>query len=538
MDNTNSTVNGIIQDIAGKQIIPYSPLAAIWQSWYNGVVNDFHNYRRFNGQEYVDQRKRGLNMAKTVCEDWADLLCNEKTEVDLPKTDKVLINDIFKQTNFKVKLSECIEKSFAVGTGCIVVGLSDYLIGNDTQKYQPSDDTKVTIEFYNLFDFKALNIRNHEIVECAFVANSTEYTDISIHTLNEVNEYVITNVKVDKKKGTIVDRHEIYTHSSRPWFFEIRPCINNNTWDYNDLGISIFANAIDVLKGIDDIFDSFCNEYILARMKVYISEKLYKVKYNKGNNRMEQTFDPYDTLYYSIPMGEDRDGSDKNLLELIAPDIRYDAHINGLNTMLNLLSKKVGFGTERYKFDKGSVATATQIISENSDMARSLRKQENLLRNILTGMVLVIKEVNNKFTKQPNFSDFSIKDIIINFDDSIIEDKNAIMERDRADVSAGLMSEVEYRMKHYGETEKDAENNIIKYFLYRELDRYTTALKEGVITPKEFVIKCYGKENAELETYIQEQLDKASVNPLDMFDESNNDSNKDNEDITDNGEEQ
>ena len=39
------------------------------------------------------------------------------------------------------------------------------------------------------------------------------------------------------------------------------------------------------------------------------------------------------------------------------------------------------------------------------------------------------------------------------------------------------------------------------------------------MTPEEFVLKAYGKEDKQLAAYITEQLNKANVNPMDLFGE-------------------
>ena len=51
-------------------------------------------------------------------------------------------------------------------------------------------------------------------------------------------------------------------------------------------------------------------------------------------------------------------------------------------------------------------------------------------------------------------------DIVIDFDDSIIEDKGAERQQDRQDVSMGVMRHEEYRAKWYGETVKQAKKNL------------------------------------------------------------------------------
>ena len=51
-------------------------------------------------------------------------------------------------------------------------------------------------------------------------------------------------------------------------------------------------------------------------------------------------------------------------------------------------------------------------------------------------------------------------DMVVQFDDSIIEDKEAESNRAMREVSAGLLSKIEYRMKVFGETEQIARNAI------------------------------------------------------------------------------
>ena len=51
-------------------------------------------------------------------------------------------------------------------------------------------------------------------------------------------------------------------------------------------------------------------------------------------------------------------------------------------------------------------------------------------------------------------------DITIDFDDSIIEDKETERKQDMQDVSAGIMRPEEYRAKWYGETIDQAKNNL------------------------------------------------------------------------------
>lgn len=523
-DIRNTSVDSLIEQLSGRKIIANNYEIDNWKSWYRGKVDGFHSYRIFNGQEDMNIEKKSLNMAKTVCEDWADALVNEKLDFTLPDKDKEMMEEIFTKNNTNVMLNNAVEKSFATGSGAILVGLKDYGFTFFSKQFVAKDSTQITIDYVDVTCMRVLSISRKQITECAFISESTIYTDVSIHLLNDKGNYEIINARIDNKSKKITNQNTIDTRSNLKWFFEIRPNINNNSFKYDSLGISIFANAIDVLKAIDDLFDGFSVEYVLLRPRIFVQADTYKIVQDGETGQMKKTIDPYDTVYYLLP----KDDENKSKIQSEVPQIRYDAYVNGLNTFLNMLSKKVGFGTERYKFDKGNVATATQIISENSDFARSLKKHEHLFRQVLIDMIWVIKYINDNFTKQPKFSEFNYSDIKIDFDDSIIEDTNAMRERDKGDVEKGLMSNIEYRMKWYNESEEDARKNIFDYFLNVQIDKYVQALKDGVMTPHEFVLRAYGKDNdSELEAYITEQLAKSSINPMDLFSEYQDTKNQD-----------
>ena len=134
-------------------------------------------------------------------------------------------------------------------------------------------------------------------------------------------------------------------------------------------------------------------------------------------------------------------------------ELRVDAHSKAIDDDLNYLSVKCGFGTQRYRFVNGNVQTATQVISENSDMYRSVQKHELILDEVLKELIRIIIRLGIASRVTGLNED---TDITIDFDDSIIEDKQTERNEDRKDVSMGAMSLPEYRAKWYGETEEKA----------------------------------------------------------------------------------
>ena len=125
----------------------------------------------------------------------------------------------------------------------------------------------------------------------------------------------------------------------------------------------------------------------------------------------------------------------------------------GMQDMLNVLSSKCGFGENHYKFDRGSVATATQIVSENSSMFRTIKKHEIILESVLKSLCKTILRLGNQYLGMSLDEDVEIS---IDFDDSIIEDKETEFNRDCRMVSMGIMNTWKFRAKWMNESEEIA----------------------------------------------------------------------------------
>ena len=318
------------------------------------------------------------------------------------------------------------------------------------------------------------------------------------------------------KDGKLVNTYIFDTKSEKAWFWILRPNLSNNLMTEmvdNEIGISIFANSIDTLMAIDNKYDGFDWEYVLGRKRMFIATEAWKI--NKVDGEVvKKTFDPYDTLFYQLP--ETQDG--KPIINEMNGELRYDAYIKGINHELDLLSMKCGLGESFYKFDGSNVATATQVISENSTLYRNIKKHEILLEKVLIEMTKAVIIASNLFTNK-KFSEGAIDKITVQFDDSIIEDKEAEMTRDRLDVQQGLMAKYEYRMKWYGEDEKTAKQKASENFLHENIDKFMNGLTNGGITPELYVENVFPNldetRKNELIEYIEEFI--AKPEPLDAF---------------------
>ena len=505
----------IIREVVGvtKPLPTKSVYAKDWLSWYRGKVIGFHNYRIYNGANYLELTRKTLGMPKFICESWANLLMNEKCDIVLPDDEKEKLDKILNDTNFWQKANDGIEKSFALGIGALVLTVNGLQVSENKGTIN-TKGSKLEINFINETKIFPITIRNREIIECAFVAKDVYNTNVVVHILNDKKEYEIHNYELDDKHQ-LINKFVFNTKSTIPWFFILRPNISSNYVTElidEELGISIYANSLDVFMSIDNKYDGFDLEYVLGRKRMFISTEAWTI--NKTDGTQVRTFDPYDQLFYHLPDNDDG----KPLVTTKSDDLRYDAYVRGINTELSLLSMKTGLGENFFKFDGSGIATATQVISENSTLFRNIKKHEILIENVLRKMTKVIMKASNDFT-DVKFRELEDDEIKIQFDDSIFEDRGSEMERDRLDVSAGIMSVPEYREKWYGEDEDTAKQKYNDYFQYNIINNYLTALSSGAMTPEQYVEKVFpnSPNKVEIIGYIAKFMGKADIQDMEYL---------------------
>ena len=440
-----------------------------WKLWYRGKVRKFHTYKihQAKGQSTCVEM-RSLGMAKKVCEDWADLLCNEKTYVTISEQ---TLQDAFKDTldanNFDVLGNQSIESAFAEGTGA-------WVLRQETEGEEPC------IDYVHGDMVFPLEWANGQIVSCAFgsvmAKKGKMYLYLQAHERKRDNPqsewyYVVANrfYEINIRTGWVIDtpvkfedvEDEKRYNTPTPLFSIIRPAIANNVDENSPMGISIYANAIDNLKDCDIAFDGMSISMKTGRPRIAISEALVKID-SEGNPR--PITDEQDTVIYNVP----RDITDDKtpLIEDITPAYRANDYATTLEKELILLSQKVGMGEMVYKFDGASISTATQVISENSKMFRTMQKHQKViasaLKNLAKGILFLKGLVIEKSVT-----------ITVQFDDSIIEDTAAEKAQMISEINAGIASPFEYRMEFYGENEETAKKKVPPAKTYPTFD-FTT----------------------------------------------------------------
>lgn len=162
---------------------------ANWQSWYDGCVKSFHNYKVWNGMKFIKCSRYSLGMAKKVCEDWANLLLNEKCKITLEgKKEQDFIDSVFIRNNFSVKANEMQEIKAARGTVAYVPTVVNASVDVNTGEVNASGG-EIRIDYVPADLILPLTWENGIVSECAFGSHKSvekdTYLYICIHKRTE-----------------------------------------------------------------------------------------------------------------------------------------------------------------------------------------------------------------------------------------------------------------------------------------------------------------------------------------------------------------
>lgn len=439
-----------VAEVVGKYLrsnninVPYLPYFEKIQeylSWYRGKT-EWHEYRQWNGRKKIQRQRYSLDMAKTACEDLASLIGVEKIDIQLGKKEKEFIYKVFDENNFRVNESQLIELMFGLGTIANVPSIQN---------------GRIVIDYIHGDLIFPLKWENGRITECAFaiVGGDNEETDyqLIIHEKGENGNYVVKRINLTSngeiaRPSDIADKlsddnkiEEWDTGLTEPSFTICKTNIVNNYDKTSPLGISIFGNAIDILKSIDEAFDSFNNEFALGKKRIFIKSGLQAIRIDDENYKKSiyNQIDVNDVAFYQVDWtGENQD---KPPLYESNMQLRIAEHQQGIDMLVKLLGRKCGLGDGFYSFDGTNVGrTATEVISINSALFRNIRKQELSFGNMIIELCRIILRLGNQLG-----GDFDVnQEITINFDDSIIEDTSKERQDAMNEYNAGLIDQVEY----------------------------------------------------------------------------------------------
>lgn len=424
-----------------------------WKEWYKGNVEGFHNYTiKLADGTTSEEEKLTMNMAKKVCEDMSKLLWSEKVQINLDteeKTKKIWEILDSKENNFSIMIPQMIEMVCALGTSAF----TEYIDKNGKIRIEYIKDALNILPYsYDNLYIQGVCIINQFIQKEK--NKEIYYTHLTFHEFKE-GKYTKLNELYKSKNPNELGKEVVWQEyfpnveevkeyeTDTPHFQILRPNISNNYDIESPMGLSIYANSIDRFKSIDNKYDSFDKEFVTGKKRIMVDISALKGTPqvdNDGNIVTQLYYDKNDTTYVAMR------GMENQPIKEIDFNLRYQAHVDSINSELNWLSANIGFGESFYSFDGSRVKTATEVLSEDSDAWRTKNSYEIVLKDTIYDLVKSICFLAGIQTEK----------IEIITDYSRFKDENAEQQRMERELDKGIISRVEYRMKIYNEDEKTA----------------------------------------------------------------------------------
>ena len=409
--------------------------------WYKQTGWDSVNRKK------IEYRKYTIRPARRVCREWASLMFDEGTAMTASDASaNEWLQKWSANTGFMQTAQECAERAFGLGTGALALWFD-----------VPADAAKPVTMRARRYDARMvlpLSWDDDGCTECAFCTRAhvkgKPVTQVAAHVRGESGYDIVTalfDARGRRIEGEgVIERFE--TMQPNPTFCLIKPAIDNIVADCSPMGQSVFEDAKDAVKAVDDAFDTMVREMLVTKPRVYLDDQLIRTVDGKGP-RVAVPSSPVETVIRAV-MGS----GEGDLIKTFQPDIRADQLRRMLDTALAELGDLTGFGQQYFTLERsGGPKTATEVSADSSALMRNLRKHEAAAGEGLARLLASVLACAHTVCGESMAEGATVA---VAWDDSIVEDTPAEKSQMQAEIAAGIASAWEYRARFYGEDEQTA----------------------------------------------------------------------------------
>lgn len=464
-----------------------------WQSVYKGFYKPWHlvPIKTLNNPKGKTRTLATMNAGKMACSQMARYAWNERCTITAsiagrdpeskePDPLNEFLQEVLQENSFGTAFGDLLEKIMALGGGT----LKEWVEVPKDENGNDAGEGKVKIGYVMASQFVPTAWNNSIVNSGIFISREARdgfyYTVVEWHHYDG-HAYRITNdlyrmpIKETEEPQNILGwwypLNQIYPllspdtiieDAKAAYFQYIKPFGANFADDNSPLGMSIYSTAMNTLHGIDIMFDSLQREFVLGKKRIIAPARAMRMSVVNNGSTPQRYFDADDEVWEALATDNPED------LKIYdnSVDLRVDEHITGINGELSILCNQIGFDPGTLSFDQSKgMKTATEVISENSKTFGTVKAHENNIRDALERMVDAIFDLACKY--ELTYKGQSIESMIsggysvaVNFDDSIVEDKAAEIDRGVMLVGANLMSKKRFMVETLGMTEEDAEKEL------------------------------------------------------------------------------
>lgn len=417
--------------------------------WYaNRQIREFHHRKTVQGTEFDLER---MNFAKRCCADDANLC--EVVEINAGKGNQGEdVRKILENNRFDTQYRRQLERVPANGTTACYVRLDNAKIYDDGH----AEGGEIRLNYVDAMGFMPLTVENGDIVEAACsgstMADGKKQTTLVVFRKQNGRYNAETHIFNEYGKELETKKRVLYLGEVKP-FAVMRNAEVNNLDNMDGYGLPKLLGAIPVLKALDLAFNVLFRDLDKADKMILINELL--CQFDKDGNKItpnEQAKKLFVLLGEKLP-------DQKELIQEYNPSIRIEELTKTIELLLSLLSMMFGYGTKKYSFENGNITTATEYIGERQDQLQELNRQRKEATDYIRDICRAVMWFENTFHGKTYNLD---EEIMIDFDDSYITDKEAELERKRNDAVTFEIEDllIWYLQDAYNVTPEEAESMI------------------------------------------------------------------------------
>ena len=418
------------------------------------------------------------NFAKRCCSDDANLCEVISVTPEKESTSQEFIDSIIKSNRFDTMYRKQLEKTAAIGTVGAYVYLRNADLMEDAKGVISLRGGDIRINYCDGDCIIPLTVENDEVIECGFSATNTvrgvQKTTLVIFTINN-GQYSAETVVFNEHGEKIDNECSIVILGDVKPFSIMRVAEVNNLDDMEGYGLPKIWNTIPYFKALDLAYNLLYGDLDKGDKLIFINELLACIQRDPVTNEAYLT--PQQKKLF-ILLGE-KLPDEKNLVQEYNPELRVQALTEIFELVLSLISMQFGYGTKKYSFENGQIKTATEYIGEKQDEMQELNKQRKQATEYISGLIKAAIWFSNTFQGTSYNLD---ENLVIEFDDSYVEDKVAKLERLRTDaLSFPEIKEltVWYLKDAYQLSEKEAKELVEKSLSNNDFDADDEEIEGG-----------------------------------------------------------
>ncbi|MBY0758534.1 phage capsid protein [Sellimonas caecigallum] len=405
------------------------------------AINDWKNM--MNGQaDWTTDYVKSLKIEDGICREFADaVLIEMESSISVDRLDKVYQKAV-------IGLNENLQEGLGLGSFVLKpIGSekSEFITADKFIPISFDDDGKptdigfLTVKRIGENDYYTRFERHYFVNGNLTIANkcyhSQDPSDIGqLCNLKEVEEWAEIN------PGPVT-----YPGMQQMDFGYYRNPIKNRI-DGSACGVSVFESARELIQKADTQGARLDWEYESGERVIHVDNRaLNQDKKTRcmGMPKLNRR------LYRGLNLDA---GKDVELLKEYSPEMRDEAYNRGLEKYLREIEFNVGLAYGDLSDVQQVEKTAAEVKTSKARKFNRVGAIQSKLKDCLEDFVAGLAFYNGLYTSGYEF--------MCNFNDSILTDEETERQQDRQDVSMGVMSHLEYRMKWYNEDETTAMKNL------------------------------------------------------------------------------